>query len=96
VYVHRLVAGIGTAIAVLGGLDALVFTGGVGERAAPVRRALADRLGWIGVAITDDAPSVSETAELTVSGARVRTFVVHAREDLQMAAEVRELADRLS
>jgi acetate kinase len=42
VYVHRLRAGIGAMAAALGGVDALVFTGGVGENAAPIRTAAAE------------------------------------------------------
>jgi acetate kinase len=68
VYVHRLRAGIAAMAASLGGLDALVFTGGVGENAEVIRsRACA---GWM-------------------SG--VPVLVVHAREDLQIAGEVRAL-----
>ena len=49
VYVHALCRGIGAMLASLGGLDALVFTGGVGEHAAPVRDAAIERLAFLGV-----------------------------------------------
>lgn len=95
VYLHRLVTQLGGCVAALGGLDALVFTGGVGEHAARVRELVADRLGWLGVAV-DPAVDVAPAAlvgerEVTAPGARVRTFVVHAREDVQLAAEARAL-----
>lgn len=51
VYVHRLRGGIAAMAAALGGLDALVFTGGVGENAPEVRRLAADGLGFLGVAL---------------------------------------------
>ena len=51
VYTHRLVAGIAAMTAATGGLDALVFTGGVGEHSPTVRRRAAERLGFLGVAI---------------------------------------------
>jgi acetate kinase len=73
VYVHRLRAGIGAMAATLGGLDALVFTGGVGERSARVRELACEGLAHLGV------------------GSRVAVLVVHAREDLEIARQTREL-----
>lgn len=87
VYLHRLVSLLGGCVAALGGLDALAFSGGIGEHSDRIRELVADRLAWLGVAI-DPAASGEE---ITGDGAGVRTFVVHAREDLQMAAELRRL-----
>ena len=53
VYLHRLRAGIAAMVAALGGLDALVFTGGVGERSAPVRWRAAEGLGFLGVSLDE-------------------------------------------
>ena len=94
VYLHRLVSLLGGCVATLEGLDALVFTGGVGEHAATLRARITQRLAWLGVAIDPDRHG----EEITASGAPVRTFVVEAREDLQMAAETRRLlaSDRSS
>jgi acetate kinase len=75
VYVHRLVAGIASMAAALGGLDVLVFTGGVGERSAEIRERACARLAFLGVG--DDGP------------VRVRT--VPAREDREIARQVRAL-----
>jgi acetate kinase len=90
VYVHRLRREIGAMVANLGGLDALVFTGGVGEHAAGVRAAACETLGFLGVALdacrnTDDGGQ----REIGASGAAVRTFVVVAREDVEIARQVR-------
>ncbi len=94
VYLHRLVAGIAGMAAALRGLDALVFTGGVGENSALVRSLTAERLGWLGVAV-DEASSTGTPAALdfdvSALDATVRTLVIAAREDLQIAAEVRAL-----
>ena len=92
VYLHRLRAGVAAMVAALGGLDALVFTGGVGERSAPVRAAAADGLGFLGVALDaarNDAPDGD--ADVSPDGAAVRTLVVPAREDLEIARQVRAL-----
>jgi acetate kinase len=90
VYLHRLRAGIAAMAASLGGLDTLVFTGGVGEHAPRVRRQAADGLAFLGVGI-DPAREDTTDAELTAPGAAVRTFVLTAREDLEIAAGVRRV-----
>jgi acetate kinase len=92
VYLHRLRAGIAAMVAALGGLDVLVFTGGVGEHSAPVRWRAAEALGFLGVSLDE---GVNRTAqpdrELSVAGAPVRSFVVEAREDLEIARGVRQV-----
>jgi len=90
VYLHRLRAGIAGMTAALGGLDALVFTGGVGEHAAGVRRRAADGLGFLGVAV-DPSRDDTTDADISAPGAAVRTLVVTAREDLEIAAAVRAI-----
>ena len=55
VYLHRLQAKIAAMFAAMRGADALVFTGGVGEHAAAIRAEAGERLGWLGVAIDDQA-----------------------------------------
>jgi acetate kinase len=95
VYLHRLRAGIAAMVAALGALDVLVFTGGVGERAAEVRARAAAGLGFLGVAIDDHTNrGVESDAEITLAGAPVRTVVLRAREDLEIARQVRALRAR--
>jgi acetate kinase len=92
VYLHRLRGAIAAMAASIGGLDALVFTGGVGERSAPVRAMAGDGLAFLGVAIAParhDAPGDHGRA-VSPDGAVARTWVVPAREDVEIAREVRE------
>lgn len=95
VYVHRLVTLAGGMAAAAGGLDALVFTGGVGEHSAEVRRRCVDGLRHLGAALDTGANVAADASsrddDITAGSASVRTFVVRAREDLQMAAECRAL-----
>jgi acetate kinase len=94
VYHHRLRACAAAMAATLGGLDALVFTGGVGERSAPVRAGAAEGLAFLGVGIDPDANrSAAADSEITGAGATVRTLVIEAREDLEIARQVRALPD---
>jgi len=95
VYVHRLRAGIAAMAAALGGIDALVFTGGVGERSAEVRAQTAAGLAFLGVSL-DDARNREAHADGQIGavGAAACTLVLTAREDLEIALQVRAvLAD---
>jgi acetate kinase len=94
VYVHRLRAGIAAMAAAMDGLDALVFTGGIGERSPLIRGRAAAGLSFLGVALDPSAnDDAAPDAEIGEAGAPVRTFVVEAREDLQIAREVRGLLE---
>lgn len=91
VYIHRLRAGISAMVAAMGGIDTLVFTGGVGERAVVVRALAADGLGFLGIALDPTANAGGpDDREIGASDAAVRAFVLVAREDLQIAHEVRD------
>jgi len=92
VYVHRLRAGIASMASAMNGLDVLTFTGGVGERAARIRAAAVDGLGFLGARLDPTLnTSAVPDAEITGPGSVVRTLVVASREDLRIAAEVRSL-----
>ena len=94
VYVHRLRQGIAAMAASAGGMDLLVFTGGVGEHAAPVRAAATAGLAMLGVAIDDAANEASAGgADITARGSRVRTAVVASREDLEITRQVRDILE---
>jgi acetate kinase len=90
VYIHRLCGQIAAMAAALGGLDALAFTGGVGEHDATVRARTAAGLAFLGVAV-DDARNATADGDDVISpdGSDVTTFVITAREDLEIARGVR-------
>jgi acetate kinase len=90
VYLHRLRASIAAMVAALGGLDLLVFTGGVGEHAPAIRERTAAGLAYLGIGVDPAANAgVDRDAEIGAPGGPVRTLVVTAREDLEIAREVR-------
>ena len=77
-------------VAALGGLDVLVFTGGVGENAPAIRERVARDLAFLRVAVDTVANAAArDDVEITATGARVRTLVIRAREDLEIVREVR-------
>ena len=90
VYVHRLRKEIAAMAAAMDGLDVLVFTGGVGEHHPLVRAAAAQGLGFLGVVVDEQRNrSAQPDADVSDEGAEARTLVITAREDVQMAREVR-------
>ena len=88
IYVHRLQAGIGAMVAVLGGLDALVFTAGVGENSAEVRAAACGKLGFLGLKIDAVANASGLTdADIATRDSAVRVLIIRAQEDWTIATE---------
>jgi acetate kinase len=92
VYVHRLRAEIAAMAAALGGLDALVFTGGVGEHSAPLRALATEGLRFLGVELdTKRNDGATMDCDISSVGSQIHTVVIEAREDLEIARQVRAL-----
>ena len=89
-FVDRLVQEIAAAAAAIGGIDALVFTGGIGENAAPVRAKALERLAWLGFAI-DAAANAANAAMISLAGAMPSAHVVACDEERVIAAAVARL-----
>jgi acetate kinase len=91
-YVHRLRGLIAAMAAAMGGLDVLVFTGGVGENAPHVRAAATGGLRFLGVEVGPTLnASLEPDCDISAPGARVPTLVIKAREDVELAREVRRV-----
>jgi acetate kinase len=99
IYAHRLVRVIGAMLAVLGGVDAIVFTGGVGENCAPLRKEVCEQFGFLGLqldAAKNAAPGVAQNAtdeNIATSGSPVQVLVIRADEDWEIACECGRLAN---
>jgi acetate kinase len=92
VYVHRLRRCIGAMLVGLGGLDAIVFTGGVGENSPIVRREAVAPLGFLGVELDGDRNDCAAgDADVSAAAARVRTLVIAAREEWAIARSAVEV-----
>ena len=88
IYVHRLQAGIGAMAAVLGGMDALVFTAGVGENSPEVRSGACGSLGFLGLKLDERVNSQSSPdSDIATADSRIRVLVIRAREDWAIAQE---------
>lgn len=94
VYLHRLRAGVASMVAALGGLDVLAFTGGVGERSAEIRAKAAAGLAFLGVAVDPARNEAADgDADISDGPAPAHTVVIRAREDLEIAGQVRSLLE---
>jgi acetate kinase len=88
IFVHRLQAGIGAMIAVLGGVDALVFTAGIGENSPEVRDAACANFGFLGLKL-DAAKNAGSSVdqEISLSDSTVAVLIVRAQEDWAIARD---------
>lgn len=87
-YVHRLQVGIGGMVAALGGIDALIFTGGVGENSPEVRSAACMKLGFLNLKLDDEKNAQSSADEdIATEDSAIRVLLIHAQEDWAIARE---------
>jgi acetate kinase len=96
-YVHRLQSGIGSMIAVLGGIDALVFTAGVGENSPEVRAAACDNFAFLGLKLDREKNAhPSPDADISAPDSKPPVLVIRAQEDWMIARECWKLVGRQS
>jgi acetate kinase len=92
VFAHRVAAGVAATACSAGGIDALVFTAGIGEGSAPTRERVCERLAFLGLHLDPDRNSVAEgDRDIATDLSAVRALVVRAREELIAARAAREL-----
>jgi acetate kinase len=95
VYLHRLRREIAAMAAAMNGLDALVFTGGIGEHDPAVRAGAAGGLGFLGVAVDEVRNrAAAGDADISAAGAAVATLRITAREDAEIAGQARGVLRR--
>jgi acetate kinase len=89
---YRVAAAVGAMAAALAGLDAVVFTAGIGEHSARVRREVCAQLGFLGLELDDVRnDSLEPDADLAADGSAVRIVVIRSREELMAARAARDL-----
>ncbi len=91
-FTARLRTHIAAMIATLGGVDAIVFTGGIGEHSADVRSAVIGPLGWIGAALDESANHADPfDRDIATTDSKVRVLVIRTNEEMVVARETRRL-----
>ncbi len=89
-FCYRIARELGSLAAALGGLDALVFTGGIGEHAAAVREQVCARCAWLGIAL-DAAANASDAQRINQPGSPTAVWVLPTNEELVIARHTRRL-----
>ena len=93
---HQLVKYIGGFAAAMGGVDAVVFTGGIGENNPHYRTRVAEKLAFLGTAIDEEKNSVrGEEIEISVPGSKVKLLVIPTNEELMIAKDTLEIVSAL-
>ncbi len=88
VYVYTIVKFIGSYIAALGGVDAIVFTAGIGENSPLIRKLVLERLSYLGIKVDEEANNRrGETEEISTRDSQVRAFVIPTNEELMIAKD---------
>jgi len=92
IFVHRLQASIGGMVAALGGLDALIFTAGIGENSAEVRQAACANFGFLGLQLDPTKNASPQSGQdISTTASAVRVLVLRAQEDWAIARETWQL-----
>lgn len=92
-FVYRIGRELGSLAAALHGLDAVVFTGGIGENGAEIRARVCNDAQWLGIAL-DDGANASGGPRISVRDSRVSAWVIPTNENLMIAGHTRRLLDR--
>jgi acetate kinase len=90
-FVYRIGRELGSLAAALGGLDAIVFTAGIGERAAAIREAVCRQAVWLGVEL-DPAANAAGGPRISTASSRVSAWVIPTNEELMIARHTLALA----
>jgi acetate kinase len=90
VFVYRIGRELGSLAAALGGLDAIVFTGGIGENAAAIRARVCRDAAWLGVEL-DEAANDAREARISTASSRVAAWVIPTNEEMTIARQTRQV-----
>ena len=91
-FTYRIARETGAIVSILGGLDGLIFTAGIGEHAPEIRARICERLGWLGVALDDAANSRGETV-ISAPESRVTVWVIPTDEEVMIARNAATMLD---
>jgi acetate kinase len=95
-YVYNLLKYIGSYVAVLGGIDALIFTAGIGENSSKIRQMLCEKLSYLGIKLDETANSLRPAPQIiSAEDSKVKVLVIPASEELMIAKETYELLEEV-
>jgi acetate kinase len=89
-FIYRIAMEAGGLVSALGGLDGLVFTGGIGEHSAPIRQAVCNRLAWVGIRV-DPAANIGHAGLISAPSSPVAVWVIPTDEEAMIAIHTHHL-----
>jgi len=89
-FIYRIAKEIGALAAVLGGLDALVFTAGIGENSAPIRKRICEAAAWLGLSL-DSPANEKASACISTTNSKVSAWVIPTNEELMIARHTQRI-----
>ena len=93
-YVHQMVKFIGGYVAAMGGADAIVFTGGIGENTCLYRKMVCEKLAFLGISIDEEKNNLrGEELEISTADSKVKVFVIPTNEELVIARDTLALVE---
>ena len=92
IFINRIVRYIGAYMTEMGGLDVLVFTAGIGEHDASVRKQIMDGLTWLGLEYDEKANKANKEGIITTPKSKITAMIVPTNEELMIARDVVRLA----
>jgi acetate kinase len=92
-FVYRIGRELGSLAAALGGLDAIVFTAGIGERAAPIRERVCRQAAWLGIEL-DPHANAAHGPRISTASSRIPAWVIPTNEELMIARHTRALLSK--
>lgn len=98
IFAYRARKYLGGYLAAMGGADAVVFTGGIGENAAGVRKLILEGMSWMGLELDEEAnrdTTNGATGRITTEGSRLHAWVIHTNEELLIARDTVRLVEGL-
>ena len=96
-YSHQIAKNVGSYVAAMGGADAIVFTGGIGENSANYRAALCEKLGFLGVKLDAEKNKIrGEEIEITTPDSTTKVYVIPTNEELVIARDTLAIVEGLN
>ena len=93
VYIYNIIKNIGSGIAFLGGIDALIFTAGIGEKSAYIREKICHKLQYLGLKLDDEQNNIYPApVKISAADSQVTVLVIPTNEELMMANDAYEIA----
>lgn len=92
IFKNRIIRYIGSYIAEMGGIDALVFTAGIGENDIMIRQEVTDKLGYFGIKVDPEKNNIrGEERDLSAAGSTVKTLLIPTNEELMIVRDIERL-----